>query len=92
MRKFFVVDAQRSDLASGILMDRVEALRVMCEVSAEFKGAVVPSLISLDRVGQGYQLRLKCELDKGTLEILRALVSKRGLYMDESSGVVVIRR
>ncbi len=73
-------------------MDRVEAMRVMCEVSAEFKGTVLPSLISLDRAGQGYQLRLKCELDMGTREILQALVSRHGLRMDENSEVVVIRR
>ncbi len=73
-------------------MDRVEAMRVMCEVSAEFKGTVVPSLISLDRVGQGYQLKLKCELDAETREILQALVSRHGLQIDEDSGVIVIRR
>ncbi len=64
----------------------------MGEVSAEFKGTVVPSLMSLDLVGQGYQLKLRCELDEGTREILRALVLRRGLRMDENAGVVVIRR
>jgi hypothetical protein len=92
MGKIFVVGARNQGLLQGHLMDRVEALGLMCEVSAEFKGTVVPRLISLDRVGQGYQLKLKCELDSGTREVLRALVLRRGLRMDENSGVLIIRR
>ncbi len=69
-------------------MDRAEALRVMNEMSAELKGRLIPRAVSL---GEGCEIRLSCDLDDGTRDILRAFAARQGLSLKESDGTVVIR-
>ena len=75
------------------ILERNEALQVMREISAKFGANVMPCWVSLDGVeGKGYSITLKCDLDEGTRDVLKTLIARHEMKMEERDGTVVIRR
>ncbi len=77
-------------------MNKTEALAVLHEFHDACKESETTSSVSLDgsQVSHiftgGYQIRMKCELDSCSREILKGIVKKHNLTMKEQNGYVIL--
>ena len=78
-------------------MNKSEALSVLNEIRDALKESVAVSCISLNcsQVSHiltgGYEIKMKCELDSISRDILKAILNKYKLYMKEQNGYVILR-
>lgn len=78
-------------------MNKIEALAVLHEIREAWKELVTVSYVALDgsQVSHistgGYEIKMKCELDNTSRDILRGILNKYDLYMNEQNGYVILR-
>lgn len=78
-------------------MNKSEALAVVHEFYDACKGSVTVSCVSLDgsQVSHvftgGYQIKMKCELDSCSRDILRGIIKKHNLALKEQDGYVILQ-
>jgi len=78
-------------------MNKTEALAVLHEIHDSWKESVTISCVSLDgsQVSHistgGYQIKMKCELDSISRDILNGILKKYELYLNEQNGYVTLR-
>ncbi len=78
-------------------MNKQEALVVLHEIHDAWKGKVSESCVSSDGsqvshiMTGGYEIKMKCELDSTSRDILMGILKKYGLYMKEQDGYVILR-
>jgi hypothetical protein len=78
-------------------MNKTEALAVLHEIHDAWKESVTISCVALDgsQVSHistgGYQIKMKCELDSISRDILKGILSKYELYLNEQNGYVILR-
>ncbi len=77
-------------------MDKAEALSVLHEICDLCRDSVMLTCLSLDSsqversAGAGYQIRLKCDLNKAAKECLEPIVEKHNLVLREEKGYVIV--
>lgn len=77
-------------------MNKAEALAVLHEFQDACKESVTISGVSLggSQVSHiftgGYQIKMKCELDSHSREILKRITKKHNLTMKEQDGYVIL--
>jgi hypothetical protein len=80
----------------ALLMNKSEALALLHEFNEALGKSGTVTCISLDgsQVSHiftgGYEIRMKCELDSHSREILRGIVKKHNLSMKEQNGYVIL--
>ncbi len=78
-------------------MNKSEALAVLHQLRDALKDSAIVSCISLDgsQVSHiftgGYEIKLKCELDSYSREIMTSIARKHNLYLQEQNGYVVLQ-
>ncbi len=78
-------------------MNKSEALAVLHELNEALKDSVCISSVSLDGsqvshiLTGGYQIKMKCELDSSSRDIVKSIVKKHSLTIREQDGYVVLR-
>ncbi len=78
-------------------MNKSEALAVLHQLRDALKDSAIVSCISLDgsQVSHiftgGYEIKLKCELDSYSREIMTGIARKHNLYLQEQNGYVVLQ-
>ena len=78
-------------------MNKLEALAVLHEFYDACKESVTVSCVSLDgsQVSHvftgGYQIKMKCELDSCSRDILKGITKKHNLTMIEQEGYVILQ-
>jgi hypothetical protein len=77
-------------------MNKTEALAVLHEFREACKESVTVSSVSLggSEVSHiftgGYQIKMKCELDSHSREILKSIMKRHNLTMNEQDGYVTL--
>ena len=77
-------------------MNKSEALAVMHEIYDAFKESVTVSFVSLDgsQVSHistgGYLIKMKCELDSYSRDIIKNVMKRHKLHMKEQNGYVIL--
>jgi hypothetical protein len=77
-------------------LNKSEALALLHEVNEALKNSAVVNCISLDgsQVSHvftgGYQIRMKCELDSDSRDIIKVIVKRNNLAMKEENGFVIL--
>jgi hypothetical protein len=77
-------------------MNKEEALAVLHELYETWKESPTISCVSLDgsQISHiftgGYQIRMKCELDSYSRDILKGITKKHNLAVSEKNGFVII--
>jgi hypothetical protein len=83
------------------LLKKQEALAVMHEIRDVLKESVIISSVSLDmrssRVaktfeGDGFLIRMRCDLDKYSADCLKPILEKNMLALCEENGFVLITK
>jgi hypothetical protein len=80
-----------------LLMNKSEALAVLHEFKDACKESVTVSCVSMDdsQVSHiftgGYQIKMKCELDNCSRDILKGIIKKQNLAMREQNGYVILQ-
>ena len=78
-------------------MNKTEALAVLGEIRDALKESVVRNCFSLDGsqvshiLTGGYEIKMKCELDGVSRDILNGILKKYGLYMKEQNSYLILR-
>jgi hypothetical protein len=78
-------------------MNKSEALAVLHEVNEAFKDSICISSVSLDGsqvshiLTGGYQIKMKCELDSSSRDIIKGIAKRHALTMKEQDGYVILR-
>ena len=78
-------------------MNKTEALAVLSEIRDALKKSMVVSCVSLDGsqvshiLSGGYEIKMKCELDSVSRDIINSILKKYELYMKEQNGYVILR-
>jgi hypothetical protein len=78
-------------------MNKQEALAVLHELQDAFKEAAIASCVSLDGsqvshiLTGGYEIKMKCELDSYSREIIKGIIKKHDVAMTEQNGYVILR-
>jgi len=78
-------------------MNKTEALAVLSEIRDALKESMVVSCVSLDGsqvshiLTGGYEIKMKCELDSTSRDIINSILKKYELYMQEQKGYVILR-
>ena len=81
----------------ALLMNKSEALVVLHEFYDACKESVTASCVSLDGspvshiFTGGYQIKMKCELDSCSRDILKGIIKKHNLAMREQNGYVILQ-
>jgi hypothetical protein len=81
----------------ALLMNKSEAIAVLHELNEAIKESVSVSCVSLDgsQVSHistgGYQIKIKCELDSYSREIIKGIIKRHNLTMKEQDGYVLLR-
>ncbi len=77
-------------------LNKSEAIAVLRELFDALQGSSVVNCISLDgsQVSHiftgGYEIRLKCELDSKSRDIMKGITKKNNLEMKEQNGYVIL--
>ena len=78
-------------------MNKSEALVVLSEIRDALKKSGVLSCVSLDnsQVSHistgGYEIKMKCELDSVSRDIINGILKRNELYMKEQNGYIILR-
>ena len=78
-------------------MNKTEALAVLSEIRDALKESTVVSCVSLDgsQVSHistgGYEIKMKCELNRVSRDIINRILKKYELYLKEQGGYVILR-
>jgi hypothetical protein len=78
-------------------MNKTEALAVLREIGDALKESVAKSCVfpGGSQVSHiltgGYEIRMKCELDSGSRDIISGILKKYGLHMKEQDGYLILR-
>ena len=78
-------------------MNKSEALAVLREINEAVGKSASISCVSLDgsQVSHiftgGYQIKMKCELDSYSRDILKDIVKRHNLSMNEQSGYIILQ-
>jgi hypothetical protein len=78
-------------------MNKTEALAVLNEIRDALKKEGGMSCVSLDGsqvshvLTGGYEIKIKCELDTVSRDIINSVLKKFELYMKEQNGYVILR-
>ena len=78
-------------------MNKSEALVVLSEIRDALKKSGVLSCVSLDnsQVSHistgGYEIKMKCELDSVSRDIINGIMKRNELYMKEQNGYIILR-
>ena len=78
-------------------MNKTEALDVLSEIRNALKESAVVSCVSLDGsqvfhiLSGGYEIKMKCELDSASRDIINSISKKHELYLREQNGYVILR-
>jgi len=78
-------------------MNKIEALAVLDDIRNALKKSGGMSCISLDGsqvshvLTGGYEIKIKCELDTVSRDIINGVLKRYELYMKEQNGYVILR-
>ena len=78
-------------------MNKSEALTVLNEIRDALKKSEVLSCVSLDGsqvshvLTGGYEIKMKCELDNVSRDIINGILKRYEMYMKEQNGYVILR-
>lgn len=78
-------------------MNKSEALAVLSEIRDALKKSEVLSCVSLDGsqvshvLTGGYEIKMKCELDSVSRNVINGILKRYELYMREQNGYVILR-
>jgi hypothetical protein len=78
-------------------MNKTEALAALSEIRDALKKSVAMSCVSPDgsQVSHistgGYEIKMKCELDSVSRDIISGILKKYDLHMKEQNGYVILR-
>ena len=78
-------------------MNKSEAFAVLNEICNALEKSVVVSYVSLDgsQIAHistgGYEIKMKCELDSISRDIINSILKKNELHMKEQNGYVILR-
>jgi hypothetical protein len=78
-------------------LNKTEALAVLSEIRDALKESTVVSCVSLDgsQVSHistgGYEIKMKCELNRVSRDIINRILKKYELYLKEQGGYVILR-
>lgn len=78
-------------------MNKTEALAVLSEIRDALKKSAIISCVSLDgsQVSHistgGYEIKMKCELDSVSKDIINGILKRNEMYMKEQHGYVILR-
>ena len=78
-------------------VNKTEALAVLREIGEALKESVAINCVSPDGsqvshiLTGGYEIRMKCELDSVSRDIITGILKKYELYMKEQNGYVILR-
>jgi hypothetical protein len=78
-------------------MNKSEALAVLSEIRHALKKSEVLSFVFLDGsqvshvLTGGYEIKMKCELDSVSRDIINGVLKRFELYMKEQNGYVILR-
>jgi hypothetical protein len=78
-------------------MNKSETLTVLSEIREALKKSEVLSFVSLDGsqishiLTGGYEIKMKCELDSVSRDIINSILKRHEMYMKEQNGYVILR-
>jgi hypothetical protein len=78
-------------------MNKIEALAVLDDIRVALKKAGGMSCVSLDGsqvshvLTGGYEIKMKCELDTVSRDIINGVLKRYALLMKEQNGYVILR-
>ena len=78
-------------------MNKSEVLVVLNEIRDALKNSEVLSCVSLDGsqvshvLTGGYEIKMKCELDNVSRDIINGILKRYEMYMKEQNGYVILR-
>jgi len=78
-------------------MNKSEALSVLNEIRVALKESVAVSCISLNGsqvshiLTGGYEIKIKCELDSVSRDVINNILKKHALYLKEQDGYAILR-
>ncbi len=78
-------------------MNKSEALSVLNEIRDALKESVAVSCISLNGsqvshiLTGGYEIKIKCELDSVSRDVINNMLKKHALYLKEQDGYAILR-
>jgi hypothetical protein len=78
-------------------MNKSEALAVLSEIRDALKKSEFLSCVSLDGsqvshvLTGGYEIKIKCELDSVSRDIINVILKRYEMYMREHNGYVILR-
>jgi len=78
-------------------MNKSEALTVLNEIRDALKKSEILSCVSLDGsqvshvLTGGYEIKMKCELDSVSRDIINGILKRYEMYMKEQNGYVILR-
>ncbi|HEX7482535.1 MAG TPA: hypothetical protein VF350_03615 [Candidatus Bathyarchaeia archaeon] len=78
-------------------MNKSEVLVVLNEIRDALKKSEVLSCVSLDGsqvshvLTGGYEIKMKCELDSVSRDIINGILKRFEMYMKEQNGYVILR-
>jgi hypothetical protein len=78
-------------------MNKTEALDVLNDIRDALKKSGAMSCVSLDGsqvshvLTGGYEIKMKCELDSVSRDIINGVLKRYALYMREQNGYVILR-
>jgi hypothetical protein len=81
----------------AILMNKIEAFAVLHEFYDACKKSGTASNVSLEgsQVSHiftgGYEIKMKCELDRCSRDILKSIIKRNNLTMSEQNGYVILK-
>ena len=80
-----------------IYLNKIEALSVLSEIRDALKKSGGMSCVSVDGsqvshvLTGGYEIRIKCELDTVSRDIINGVLKRYELLMKEQNGYVILR-
>ncbi len=78
-------------------MNKSEALDVLNEIRDALKESKALSCVSLDGsqishvLTGGYEIKMKCQLDGVSRDVINGILKRYELYMKEQNGYVILR-
>ena len=78
-------------------MNKIEALAVLSEIRDALQKSEVLSCVSLNGsqvshvLTGGYEIKIKCELDSVSRDIINGILKRYEMYMRENNGYVILR-
>jgi hypothetical protein len=78
-------------------MNKSEALAVLSEIRDALKESAAVSCVFLDGsqvshiLTGGYEIKIKCELDSVSRDMINSILKKHELYLKEQDGYAILR-